>query len=266
MPAESPCSAPLIDTHCHLDAPEFDGLRALRVAEALQAGVGRIVVPSVAASTFASTLNMRQQYGCLIAFGLHPLYCAEHLDDHLQQLEQMLQQHQPLAVGEIGLDNWIANPDVARQEALFIEQLKLARKYDLPVILHIRRAQDRVLKFLRQFPVRGGIAHAFNGSEQQAAAFIKLGFKLGFGGAMTFSGSHKIRRLAATLPLDALVLETDAPDMRPEWAQDQDNQPANIARYAQCLAQLRAISVQKIAQCTTFNAYAALNIGEPATE
>jgi TatD DNase family protein len=260
MPAKLQPYSSLIDTHCHLDAPEFNGLRAQRVAQALHAGVTRIVVPSVAASSFASTLNMHQQYGCLIAFGLHPLYCAEHLDDHLSLLEQMLQQHQPLAVGEIGLDNWIENPDVARQEALFIEQLKLARKYDLPVILHIRRAQDRVLKYLRQFPVRGGIAHAFNGSEQQALAFIQLGFKLGFGGAMTFSGSRQIRRLAATLPLSSLVLETDAPDMRPEWAQDQDNQPANVARFAQCLAQLRAISIYEVAQCTTFNACAALNI------
>jgi len=250
----------LIDTHCHLDAPEFDQQRTQLVSAAHQAGVSQIVVPAIAARNFAATLLMRQEYGCLIAFGLHPIYVAEHLDAHLDLLEAQIQQHHPVALGEIGLDAWIAEPNLARQEALFVAQLKLAQRYDLPVILHIRRAQDRVLKYLRQVRVVGGIAHAFNGSQQQAEAFIQLGFKLGFGGAMTYSGSSRIRRLAATLPLEALVLETDAPDIRPEWAPDQANQPANIARFGQLLAQLRAVPYSQIVHHTTYNAHQALHL------
>jgi TatD DNase family protein len=130
----------------------------------------------------------------------------------------------------------------------------------LPVILHVRRAQDRVLKFLRRYPVPGGIAHAFNGSDQQAEAFLKLGFKLGFGGAMTYSGSTRIRRLASTLPLSSLVLETDAPDIRPDWAQDTPNRPANVARFAALLAGWRGVPVEEIARQTTANAVQALGL------
>jgi len=243
---------PLIDSHCHLDAAVFDGQRDQIVAEAQAAGVTRIVVPTVARSNFDTCEAMRQRYGCLLAFGLHPLFIEQHLDDHLAELESRLAHAQPVAVGEIGLDAWQGG-DLARQEALFIEQLKLARKYHLPVILHQRQALDRVLKYLRRYPVVGGIAHAFNGSAQQAAEFIGLGFKLGFGGAMTYSGSTRIRRLATTLPLSALVLETDAPDMCPEWAQDRPNQPANIARIARVLAELRGLSFTTVAQQTTNN-------------
>jgi len=261
MAASSPSPLPLLfDTHCHLDAPEFDGMRPQVLEAARAAGVMRLLVPSVSAQTFDSTLAMRERHGCLIAFGLHPLYTAGHRDEHLDLLDDYLTRYRPAAVGEIGLDAWMPDPDLPRQEALFIEQLKLARKHDLPVILHCRRAQDRVLKYLRLFPVCGGIAHAFIGSEQQAQAFIKLGFKLGFGGAMTFSGSQRIRRLAATLPASALVLETDAPDIRPEWGQDVPNQPANVARYAAILAELRQVSLPQIATVTTYNANVALKI------
>jgi TatD DNase family protein len=244
----------LIDTHCHLDAPEFDAGRDHVVADARRQGVTRIVVPAIAAGNFAATLAMRDAFGCLIAFGLHPMYCRQHLDDHLALLEQAIIAHRPVAVGEIGLDGWEADRDLHRQEALFIEQLKLAKKHGLPVLLHVRKAQDRVLRALRQVRVVGGIAHAFNGSEQQAQAFIALGFKLGFGGAMTYQGSQRIRRLAATLPLDTLVLETDAPDIRPAWAQDIPNTPANLRRFAEELALLRNESVAAIAAATTYNA------------
>ncbi|WP_133679147.1 TatD family hydrolase [Paludibacterium purpuratum] len=252
----------LIDTHCHLDADEFSGIRDRVVLAALDAGIDQVIVPSVAARSFADTLAMRQRYGCLIAFGLHPLYYREHLDQHLAQLAERLAQDRPVAVGEIGLDAWQPGADMARQEVLFAEQLKLARRFDLPVILHLRRAQDRVLKYLRQIPVVGGIAHAFNGSEQQARAFIDLGFKLGFGGAMTYSGSQRIRRLAAELPFDSLVLETDAPDIRPAWATDAPNQPANLSRFAEELAQLRHISAQEVARQTRANALQALRLDE----
>lgn len=250
----------LIDTHCHLDAPELDGVRAACVAEAQAAGVKHIVVPAVYADGFADTLAMREQYGCQVAFGLHPIYTAQHQDEHLAVLERWLQEQQPVAVGEIGLDFYLPELDVKRQEALFLEQLRLARRFDLPVILHVRRSQDRVLKYLRLARVERGIAHAFNGSEQQAEAFIRQGFKLGFGGAMTYAGSQRIRRLAATLPLSALVLETDAPDIRPSWAQHLPNRPANVAAFALELAALRQQPLAEIAWHTSNNALAALSI------
>jgi len=250
----------LIDTHCHLDAPELDGVRSACVEEARAAGVTRIVVPAVHAANFAATLAMREQYGCLVAFGLHPIYTARHRDEDLALLESWLREQQPVAVGEIGLDFYLPELAAERQEALFLEQLCLARRFDLPVILHVRKSQDRVLKYLRQAKVERGIAHAFNGSEAQAAAFIRQGFKLGFGGAMTYDGSKRIRRLAATLPLSALVLETDAPDIRPQWAQHLPNRPANVAAFVHELAALRGQPVQEIAWHTTQNALAALGI------
>ena len=251
----------LIDSHCHLDAAEFDGDRDDVVAEAMRHGIGQILVPAINQATFAQTLAMRERYGCWLAFGLHPIYLAQHLDDHLADLERRLAEDRPVAVGEIGLDFYLPDLDPVRQEALFLEQLKLARKYGLPVLLHVRRSQDRLLKYLRQVPVVGGIAHAFNGSEQQAAAFLALGFKLGFGGAMTFRGSQRIRRLAATLPLSALVLETDAPDMRPEWAQAEPNRPANLARFAEILADLRGTTPAAVRAATHHNTLQALGLG-----
>ena len=250
----------LIDTHCHLDAPEFDGWRDACVAEASAAGVTRLVVPAIGRENFAAVLAMREQYDCLVAFGLHPMYLTRHNEADLAVLADWLVAHQAQAVGEIGLDGYDPALDMARQEALFAEQLRLARRLDLPVLLHVRRAVDLVLKHLRRIPVCGGIAHAFNGSEQQAAEFIKLGFKLGFGGAMTYQGSQRIRRLAATLPDEALVLETDAPDIRPAWAQDEPNRPANLCRFAEEMAALRGQSFADICRLSTRNAYDVLRI------
>ncbi|WP_239058112.1 TatD family hydrolase [Crenobacter caeni] len=250
----------LIDTHCHLDATEFDGTRDAIVERARSAGVGRIVVPAVSADNFDAVLALRNRYGCQVALGLHPIYLEQHSDAHLTRLDSLLAAERPTAVGEIGLDFWQPGLDPVRQEALFVAQLKLARRHDLPVLLHVRRAQDRVLKYLRQYPVPGGIAHAFNGSVQQAEAFIALGFCLGFGGAMSFSGSTRIRQLAATLPLTALVLETDAPDMRPEWALGVPNEPANVARYAALLAGLRGVPPEAIAEATSHNAKRVLRL------
>jgi len=246
----------LIDSHCHLDAAEFDDERNAVVAAAHAAGVGQIVVPAVHVDNFESTLAMRERYGCWVAFGLHPIYIDRHLDEHLAQLDDWLTRHRPVALGEIGLDFYLPELDPVRQEWLFVEQLKLARRHELPVLLHVRRSQDRLLKYLRQYPVVGGIAHAFNGSTEQAEAFLRLGFKLGFGGAMTFRGSQRIRRLAATVPDSALVLETDAPDIRPEWAQDVPNQPANVARFATVLAELRGSTPAEIARLSSANVLA----------
>ncbi|MGC0153731.1 TatD family hydrolase [Chromobacterium vaccinii] len=253
-----PAADCLIDSHCHLDAPELradvDGV----VARARAAGVGQLLLPAVTAGNFDDVLAMRERYGCWIAFGLHPIYLDRHLDEHLALLDAALAAHAPVAVGEIGLDFYLPALDPARQEALLVEQLKLARKHGLPVVLHVRRSADRVLKHLREQKIELGIAHAFNGSEQQARAFIGQGFKLGFGGAMSYSGSRRIRALAATLPLPSLVLETDAPDIRPEYAQDVPNEPAQLARFVEILAGLRGVGEQTLRRALHANTLAAL--------
>jgi TatD DNase family protein len=193
------------------------------------------------------------------------MYTDEATPKDLEVLRDYLKQHKPVAVGEIGLDFFIKHYDLTRQEHFFVEQLKLAREFDLPVLLHIRRAQDTILKHLRQIKVRGGIAHAFNGSRQQADEFIKLGFKLGFGGAMTHSRATKLRELATTLPLDCIVLETDAPDIPPDFLErGLPNEPKFLPRIAQTLADLRGIAPEEVARVTGENSMVALPALKPA--
>ena len=249
-----------IDTHCHLDAEEFSGTQTDIVRDAQLAGVSCIVVPSVARANFDSVRALCAQFpNCVPAYGIHPMYTDRAMPDDLLVLRDYLQQHRPIAVGEIGMDFFIKHYDQARQEFFFVEQLKLAREFDLPVLLHIRKATDTILKNLRQHKVKGGIAHAFNGSRQQADEFIKLGFKLGFGGAVTYSRATKLRELAATLPLESIVLETDAPDIPPDFlARGLPNKPEYLPRIAQTLAALRDISLEDIAQETSANAYSAV--------
>jgi TatD DNase family protein len=250
----------LIDTHCHLDATEFEGAQADVILNAQSAGVSRIVVPSVSRGNFEAVRELCEKYPiCAPAYGIHPMYVSDATPDDLALLREYLKHQQPVAVGEIGLDFFIKHYDQASQEHFFIEQLKLAQEFNLPVLLHLRRAQDTVLKHLRQHKVRGGIAHAFNGSRQQADEFIKLGFKLGFGGAMTYSRASKLRELAATLPLDSIVLETDAPDIPPDFLErGLPNEPQYLPRIAQTLAELRGLSVEEVARATTENALGVL--------
>lgn len=256
------------DTHCHLDAAEFGNTQADIVRDALAAGVNRIVVPSVARPNFDAVRKLCAQYpSCSPAYGIHPMYTDEATPGDLDVLRDFLQQHKPVAVGEIGLDFFIPHYDQVRQEHFFVEQLKLARDFDLPVLLHIRRAQDTILKHLRHFypsgapstSLRTGIAHAFNGSRQQADEFIKLGFKLGFGGAMTHTRATKLRELAATLPLDSIVLETDAPDIPPDFLErGLPNESKYLPRIAQTLADLRGMTLEQVARATTENSMAVL--------
>lgn len=251
----------LIDTHLHLDAAEFDTDRAAVMQAARETGVERFILPAVdIASCIAVQRLVGGEAGCHAACGIHPLYVDRAVPEDIERLQAHLSEGWAVAVGEIGLDGFVAEADPLRQEWFFIEQLKLARQFDLPVLLHVRRAQDRILGLLRRHRVRGGIAHAFNGSVQQAEAFIKLGFRLGFGGAMTYSGSTRIRKLAAELPGSALVLESDAPDIPPAWDPVGRNVPANVARFAQILAGLRGADVPSIAQMTSENACAVLGI------
>ncbi|MHB1291941.1 MAG: TatD family hydrolase [Sulfuricella sp.] len=249
----------LIDTHCHLDAAEFDADRDEVAARARAAGVGVIVVPGVERAGFAALLATCERYpGCVPALGIHPMYVDSARPEDLTVLREMIALHRPVAIGEIGLDFFVPDYDRERQEFYFSEQLKIAREFDLPVLLHIRRAQDTVLKFLRLAKVKGGIAHAFSGSRQQAEEFIKLGFKLGFGGAMTYDRATKLRELAATLPLDSIVLETDAPDIPPAFIGKARNSPEYLLRIAETLAELRGIGLDHLVQATTANAKAIL--------
>jgi TatD DNase family protein len=260
----------LIDTHCHLDAAEYDSDRDAVAQRALDAGVERIIVPSVAAFNFQATVDCRRYPGVEIALGMHPMYVHVHKEEHLAQLEEAIRVHRPVAIGEIGLDRFqscidrpgVLEHDLTMQEFYFSEQLKLARNYNLPVLLHIRRANDQILKFLRRIKAPGGIAHAFNGSMQQAREFIKLGFKLGFGGAFTYTRATNLRNLAMELPLDSIVLETDGPDIPPEWITRQRNEPAEIPRIALTLATLRGISLDEIASVTSENARKLLRLDD----
>ena len=244
-----------IDTHCHLDAAEFDADRDAEYARAVAGGVGTLVVPAVSRDNFAAVAAACERYpGCLPAWGLHPMLIDVHRPEHLGDLRTQVEAQRPVAIGEIGLDLFVKDLDPATQEFFFVEQLKIAQDYDLPVLLHCRKANDELLKQLRKIRVRGGIAHAFNGSPQQANEFIKLGFKLGFGGAFTWPRANNLRRLAVDLPLDAIVLETDSPDIPPVWIGRGRNAPGELPRIAQTLAELRKMDLEVVAQATTRNA------------
>ena len=254
----------MIDTHCHLDAREFDTDRDAVVAAAREAGVTTLILPSVEVSGFPAVRACCPRYpGCHPAYGIHPLYVGAAREDDLYTLRQWLRdeisgEHPPVAVGEIGLDFFVPGHDASRQEQFFIEQLQIAAEFNLPVLLHVRRAVVQVLKCLRHSKVRRGIAHAFNGSRQQAQAFIDLGFKLGFGGAMTWPRATRIRQLATELPLESIVLETDAPDMSPVWRQGQRNSPDQLPLIAATLADLTRLPPGRILEQTNANALAVI--------
>ena len=256
MTKTAPNAVPFfIDTHCHLDAAEFDADRDAEYARAVAAGVGIQVVPAVSRDNFAAVAATCERYpGCLPAWGLHPMYLHVHRPEHLAGLRAQIEAQRPVAVGEIGLDFFVKDLAPPAQEFFLVEQLKIAKDYDLPVLLHCRKANDPLLKQLRRIGVRGGIAHAFNGSPQQADEFIKLGFKLGFGGAFTWTRANNLRRLAGDLPLEAIVLETDSPDIPPAWIGRGRNAPGELPRIAQTLAELRGLDIDSVAQATTRNA------------
>jgi len=268
-----------IDTHCHLDAPEFGSSGPAIRAEAARHQVALCVLPAVEVANFEAVRTLAQASGDSYALGIHPLYVKSAQDEDLDRLDAALQRYRGdprlVAVGEIGLDLWVPElciePLRSRQQHFYLAQLRLARQYGLPVLLHVRRSVDQVLKGLRTVARADwhGIAHAFNGSAQQAQSFIDLGFRLGFGGAVTYDRALQLRRLAASLPLESIVLETDAPDMPPHWlyktSQQREagaaqgvNSPAELPRIAAVLAELRGLSVAELASATTRNALTAL--------
>ncbi|MDR0378583.1 MAG: TatD family hydrolase [Candidatus Accumulibacter sp.] len=256
----------LIDTHCHLDATEFAKDRDTVVQAATTAGVATMIVPAVTPANFTTVRACCKRYTtCRPAYGIHPLYINSVDETAFDDLSAWLKQelagpHPPVAVGEIGLDFYAPGFDAARQERFLAEQLKIARDFDLPVLLHVRRAVDAVLGQLRRIGTRGGIAHAFNGSRQQADEFLRLGFRLGFGGAMTHPRATRLHALASSLPSEAIVLETDAPDIPPVWLAGGRNAPAELPRIAHALAELRGVERAEVESFTTANAVSVLNL------
>jgi TatD DNase family protein len=269
-----------MDSHCHLDAFEFSGDVAQVRADARSKGVAHCVIPAVEVANFDAVRLLAHQTQDSYCLGIHPLYVPQASEDDLATLAAHLERYRDdprlVAVGEIGLDLFVPaltqSPLREKQETFYRAQLKLARQFDLPVVVHVRRSADQLLKHLRDFTATNpwqGIAHAFNGSDVQAQEFLKLGFKLGFGGAVTYARALQLRRLAASLPLQALVLETDAPDIPPHWlyttagqraagvAQGR-NTPGELPRIAAEVAQLRGLSLQVLSDATCANTLAAL--------
>ena len=255
-----------IDTHCHLDAPEFSSSLAEIIAASREKDVRAILLPAVKVADTQHVQSLVSQYskeipGLVYTLGIHPLYTnqAHETDLNLlgEQISKALTDPRFVGVGEIGLDYFVEGLDPHKQEHFFHAQLDLAEQFELPVILHVRRSQDTVLKALRRRKIPGGIAHAFNGSLQQAEQFIELGFKLGFGGAATYERALQIRRLLKELPLECIVTETDAPDIPPAWLKAENlafNEPAFLPRIAKELAVIRGVNDLEFASAVWRNA------------
>jgi len=259
-----------IDTHCHLDAPEFSSSLPSIISAAKEKNVQAILLPAVRAADAQHVKDLASEYsneipGLVYTLGIHPLYTNQAQESDIDVLDKAIEAslNDPrfVGVGEIGLDYFVEGLDPRQQEHYFHAQLDLAQKYQLPVVLHVRRSQDAILKALRQRNIPGGIAHAFNGSLQQAEQFIGLGFKLGFGGAATYERALQIRRLLKDLPLDSIVTETDAPDIPPAWLREEGiafNEPAFLPRIAEQLSKIRGVSHSDFASAAWQNTMQAL--------
>ena len=245
----------LFDTHCHLDVADFNGDRQALLQRCRAAGVTRQIIPGIDRPGWQNVVELcKGEEGLYPALGLHPLYLEQHKSEDVEALAEWVEQYHPLAIGEIGLDFYIKEADREGQQQLFEAQLAIAQQANLPVLLHVRKAHDQVLAMLRRYNLRGGTAHAFSGSLQQAEQYIELGFKLGFGGMLTYERSSKLRRLASTLPLSAIVLETDAPDMTPAAHHGERNSPEYLPEVLASLAELRDEPIEELAARTTLNA------------
>ena len=259
----------LIDTHCHIDFAVFDEDREQILCHAAALGVKTIVVPAVSASSWQQTIKICSQRlidaegslksnaegsaTLLLALGLHPIFIEQHQPQHLTELDVLISQHSPIAVGEIGLDFFQKELDREKQLAYFAKQLIIAKRHALPVIIHNRKAHDECIKLLSQHKLKGGIIHAFNGSIQQAEKYIELGYLLGFGGMLTYQRSRKLRQLAKALPINSMVLETDAPDMTVSQHAGQRNSPEYLPLVLEELAEIKQMNTSELAQVCTQN-------------
>ncbi len=246
-----------IDSHTHLDFAEFDHDRKEVLDRAAKNHVSDIVISGTTAKRWPLISQLACENcspKCHAAYGLHPMFMNEHKDEDIAALKKILTSKKAVAVAEIGLDFFIPNPDRDAQIKLFVAQLDIARQMNLPVIIHARKSQDIVLKYLRRFPDLRGSMHSFSGSEQQAKQFIDLGFYLGFGGPITYTRATRLRKLVSNLPLDTMLIETDSPDQSDSKHQGKRNEPAYLPNVAVTVALLRDISVEEVAQATSDNA------------
>ncbi|BAP54345.1 hydrolase, TatD family [Thioploca ingrica] len=251
----------LIDSHSHFDDDSFSADREAVLARAQSVGVIRQIVPAISAGLWYRLREVCKQYsGLYPAYGLHPLYLPEHRQQHLDQLAQWIEQEQPVAVGECGLDYWVADLDKSEQERFFIAQLHLAREAHLPVIIHARRSVEDVIKQVRQIPGSYGVVHSFAGSEVQARQLIERGFYLSFGGPITYPRANKLRRLVQTLPLENILLETDSPDQPLSTHRGERNEPAYLLEVLQTVAELRQQSPVEVATMTNRNTITLFNL------
>jgi TatD DNase family protein len=245
----------LVDSHSHLDAEEFDPDRSQVLARARAAGVTRQIVPAVAAASWGKLRDLCvAEPGLYPAYGLHPMYLAEHRPEHLQTLRDWIERERPVAVGECGLDFFVEGLDAEQQSLYFDGQLRLARDCDLPVIVHARRAVDQVMAAIRRFGPLRGVIHSFSGSADQARRLYDLGFLIGLGGPVTYERASRLRTLAAELPIECLLLETDAPDQPDSGHRGQRNEPARLTTVCATIAALRGVEPGDLARATTANA------------
>ncbi len=252
---------PLVDSHCHLDAPEFDADRDVVIARARAAGVTSQVIPAIRAGDWPALAELcARAAGLHPAYGLHPLLLAEHRDEHLALLRDRLADGDAVAVGECGLDYFVENLPADAQRHFFRGQLALARETGLPVIVHARRAVEESIHTLRDYPGLRGVVHSYSGSEEQASQLWKMGFLLGIGGPVSYSRAHRLRRIVAAMPLEFLLLESDAPDQPLAAQRGERNEPASVAAVLDEIAALRGESRETIAAATSANAYRLFNL------
>ncbi len=251
----------LFDTHCHIDVEEFDDDRVQVLQAARSVGVRDLLVPAVMRSTWPGLVALCAADAHLhAALGMHPVYLNRHRPEDVDALADAVASQPPLAIGEIGLDWYVPGLDRQVQQRLLEDQLAVAEASHLPVVLHVRKAHDAMLNTLKRFRLNGGFCHAFNGSIQQAERYLEMGFRLGFGGMLTFERSTRLRRIAAQLPLQAIVLETDAPDMTVASHRYERNSPAYLPEVLETLARLCDLPAPVVAEQTTRNAREVLGL------
>lgn len=254
----------MIDSHCHIDFPDFDQDRDEVISNCIALGVTKVIVPGVSRAQWDRALQICERYSCLrMAIGLHPLFLDQHTPEDLTALDTMLSSNNDIvAVGEIGLDHYLADSDRPRQRELFTQQLEIAKHHGLPLLLHVRKAHQEVIQLLHEHNHHGGIVHAFSGSLEQAQQYMEMGFLIGVGGVVTRPNAVKLHRTVSNIPLQSIALETDAPDLPPVWAKGERNSPEQIPAIAQAIADIRPEPVEAITAETTQNVIKVLSIND----
>ncbi len=251
----------LIDSHVHFDDPRFDKDRDAVYQRAMQAGVIAMIMPAITAESWPKTKQCSDQYENVFpAYGLHPYFIDQHKPEHLDQLKDWIKKEQPVAVGECGLDYFLPELDQEKQKNFFEAQLEIAKESSLPIIIHARSAVEDVINVIRKSGHNKGMIHSYNGSLQQAKQLIDLGYYLSFGGAVTYTRANKLRTLIKELPLESMLIETDAPDQPDADHKDQRNEPGFILEILNTFAELRSESRETIAQQTMHNTVRLFNL------